>query len=249
MHSQPEDSGARRARPLGAGVDEAEILSDYPYLERNDIRACLAFAAAQNGPSGASGIRPVRVIIDAQLPPALARLQMPAIAPSMWPMSGLPPPRTRRFGTLPHGTWRHRYQGRRFRGAAVGRSAESNRGMDPHRQYVSRCSSATPRPLCWCMRMLRQMCAPTSMTSSAALCRKTCRSTAMMRKAPTICRIISGARWCRPRSRYLVATAGYCSVHGRACSCSSIAISHTIERSRSISSVNMASVTDGSTRQ
>ena len=29
---------------LAAGVPEAEILEDYPYLEADDIRACLAFA-------------------------------------------------------------------------------------------------------------------------------------------------------------------------------------------------------------
>lgn len=32
---------------LAAGVAEAEILADYPYLEADDIRACLAFAAAE----------------------------------------------------------------------------------------------------------------------------------------------------------------------------------------------------------
>jgi uncharacterized protein (DUF433 family) len=32
---------------LAAGVTEAEILIDYPYLEKEDIRACLAFAAAE----------------------------------------------------------------------------------------------------------------------------------------------------------------------------------------------------------
>ncbi len=32
---------------LAAGMTEAEILADYPYLEAEDIRACLAFAAAQ----------------------------------------------------------------------------------------------------------------------------------------------------------------------------------------------------------
>jgi uncharacterized protein (DUF433 family) len=32
---------------LAAGVDDAEILADFPYLESADIRACLAFAAAQ----------------------------------------------------------------------------------------------------------------------------------------------------------------------------------------------------------
>lgn len=32
---------------LAAGVDEREILADYPYLEPEDIRACLKFAAEQ----------------------------------------------------------------------------------------------------------------------------------------------------------------------------------------------------------
>jgi uncharacterized protein (DUF433 family) len=32
---------------LAAGVDEVEILKDFPYLEAADIRACLEYAAAQ----------------------------------------------------------------------------------------------------------------------------------------------------------------------------------------------------------
>ncbi|HEY1935716.1 MAG TPA: DUF433 domain-containing protein [Acetobacteraceae bacterium] len=32
---------------LAAGISEDEILADYPYLEREDIRACLAFAAIE----------------------------------------------------------------------------------------------------------------------------------------------------------------------------------------------------------
>jgi uncharacterized protein (DUF433 family) len=32
---------------LAAGGPEAEIVSDFPYLEADDIRASLAFAAAQ----------------------------------------------------------------------------------------------------------------------------------------------------------------------------------------------------------
>jgi uncharacterized protein (DUF433 family) len=32
---------------LAAGTTEDEVLTDYPYLEREDIRACLAFAAAE----------------------------------------------------------------------------------------------------------------------------------------------------------------------------------------------------------
>jgi uncharacterized protein (DUF433 family) len=34
---------------LAAGSSEAEILEDYPYLESDDIRACLEYAAAQAG--------------------------------------------------------------------------------------------------------------------------------------------------------------------------------------------------------
>jgi uncharacterized protein (DUF433 family) len=34
---------------LAAGIADAEILADYPYLEAKDIRACLAFAAAEVG--------------------------------------------------------------------------------------------------------------------------------------------------------------------------------------------------------
>ena len=32
---------------LAAGVTESEILEDYPYLEAEDIRACLEYAAAE----------------------------------------------------------------------------------------------------------------------------------------------------------------------------------------------------------
>ena len=32
---------------LATGASEAEILEDYPYLEADDIRACLQYAAAQ----------------------------------------------------------------------------------------------------------------------------------------------------------------------------------------------------------
>ena len=32
---------------LAAGASEAEILKDYPYLEEDDIRACLEYASAQ----------------------------------------------------------------------------------------------------------------------------------------------------------------------------------------------------------
>jgi uncharacterized protein (DUF433 family) len=33
---------------LAAGTSEAEILSDFPYLEQEDIYACLEFAAEQS---------------------------------------------------------------------------------------------------------------------------------------------------------------------------------------------------------
>lgn len=33
---------------LANGASWDEILKDYPFIEREDIRACLAFAAAQN---------------------------------------------------------------------------------------------------------------------------------------------------------------------------------------------------------
>jgi len=32
---------------LAAGVREAEILADFPYLEHDDIAACLEYAAAE----------------------------------------------------------------------------------------------------------------------------------------------------------------------------------------------------------
>lgn len=32
---------------LAGGMSEAEILADYPYLEADDIRACLAYAAQE----------------------------------------------------------------------------------------------------------------------------------------------------------------------------------------------------------
>lgn len=32
---------------LAAGAPQDEILADYPYLEREDITACLEYAAAQ----------------------------------------------------------------------------------------------------------------------------------------------------------------------------------------------------------
>lgn len=34
---------------LAAGASEADILADYPYLDGDDIKACLEYAAAQAG--------------------------------------------------------------------------------------------------------------------------------------------------------------------------------------------------------
>ena len=36
---------------LSQGVSQEQILADYPYLEADDIRACLAYAAANVGAS------------------------------------------------------------------------------------------------------------------------------------------------------------------------------------------------------
>ena len=32
---------------LAGGVSKAEVLADFPYLEKGDVRACLAFSAAE----------------------------------------------------------------------------------------------------------------------------------------------------------------------------------------------------------
>ncbi len=52
VHGRPAVRGTRMRVAdvlslLAAGADEAEILEDYPYLTSEDIRACLAYAAAQ----------------------------------------------------------------------------------------------------------------------------------------------------------------------------------------------------------
>jgi uncharacterized protein (DUF433 family) len=51
-HGQPVVRGTRMRVSdvlslFASGADEAEILADYPYLTAEDIRACLAYAAAQ----------------------------------------------------------------------------------------------------------------------------------------------------------------------------------------------------------
>jgi uncharacterized protein (DUF433 family) len=52
VHGRPAVRGTRMRVSdvlslLAAGADEAEILEDYPYLSAEDIKACLAYAAAQ----------------------------------------------------------------------------------------------------------------------------------------------------------------------------------------------------------
>jgi uncharacterized protein (DUF433 family) len=52
VHGRPAVRGTRMRVTdvlslLAAGADEAEILQDYPYLTSEDIKACLAYAAAQ----------------------------------------------------------------------------------------------------------------------------------------------------------------------------------------------------------
>jgi uncharacterized protein (DUF433 family) len=52
VHGRPTVRGTRMRVTdvlslLAAGANEAEILEDYPYLTSEDIRACLAYAAAQ----------------------------------------------------------------------------------------------------------------------------------------------------------------------------------------------------------
>ncbi len=52
VHGRPAIRGTRMRVSdvlslLAAGADEAEILEDYPYLTADDIKACLAYAAAQ----------------------------------------------------------------------------------------------------------------------------------------------------------------------------------------------------------
>ncbi len=52
VHGRPVIRGTRMRVAdvlslLAAGADEAEILADYPYLTADDVRASLAYAAAQ----------------------------------------------------------------------------------------------------------------------------------------------------------------------------------------------------------
>ena len=52
VHGRPAIRGTRMRVAdvlslLAAGASEEEILADYPYLVADDVRACLAYAAAQ----------------------------------------------------------------------------------------------------------------------------------------------------------------------------------------------------------
>lgn len=52
VHGRPTVRGTRMRVAdvlslLASGASEAEILEDYPYLAADDIKACLAYAAAQ----------------------------------------------------------------------------------------------------------------------------------------------------------------------------------------------------------
>ena len=52
VHGRPAVRGTRMRVAdvlslLASGASEAEILADYPYLTADDIKACLAYAAAQ----------------------------------------------------------------------------------------------------------------------------------------------------------------------------------------------------------
>lgn len=54
VHGRPAVRGTRMRVSdvlslLAAGASEAEILADYPYLESDDVKACLEYAAAQAG--------------------------------------------------------------------------------------------------------------------------------------------------------------------------------------------------------
>ncbi|MDN5794769.1 MAG: DUF433 domain-containing protein [Intrasporangium sp.] len=52
VHGRPAVRGTRMRVAdvlslLASGASEGEILEDYPYLSADDIKACLAYAAAQ----------------------------------------------------------------------------------------------------------------------------------------------------------------------------------------------------------
>ena len=64
--------GLRIPDLLAAGASHKEVLTDYPLL-KGDIVAALQFAARQSN-HPISRVAGVRFLIDAQLPPALARL-------------------------------------------------------------------------------------------------------------------------------------------------------------------------------
>ena len=76
---------------LVAGETSAQILADYPYLEADDIAACLLYAARRlNHPNVAAWPQVTALVgapvvwVDAQLPPALARWLQHTHAVDAW---------------------------------------------------------------------------------------------------------------------------------------------------------------------
>jgi uncharacterized protein (DUF433 family) len=61
---------------LASGASEDQILADYPDLEREDIRACLEYAAQYfDHPVSVGEADEMRFLVDAQLPPSSVRLR------------------------------------------------------------------------------------------------------------------------------------------------------------------------------
>jgi hypothetical protein len=75
---------------LASGRSDDQILEAYPYLEREDIRSALAYAACEPGDRGsAQGI--VRVLLDMNLSPVWIRfLEKAGIAAVQWSIVGTP---------------------------------------------------------------------------------------------------------------------------------------------------------------
>ena len=62
---------------LASGMSQEEILEDYPYIEREDIQACLLYAAkmanAKSIIAAAAWFSMLKFIVDTHLPPGLAQ--------------------------------------------------------------------------------------------------------------------------------------------------------------------------------
>lgn len=59
---------------LASGASQDEILQGYPYRTGDDITSCLEYAAMQAHHAVLIGSSLMRFLVDAQLPPALARM-------------------------------------------------------------------------------------------------------------------------------------------------------------------------------